>query len=168
MAKANLWDILTGIPKLIVGQTLHPLRRTLRGSISSPETQSELADLVNRTRKHEIRAGYTHRFITLMFVTVGGRVFCRQYQFSQRSWRSVFLDNPEGQVRLYNTVINIDARVPQDFEDIIPAVDKAYADTLRKIGASFMLSGAVTAQAQESTMEIFFAVGCDTHTGAET
>ncbi len=57
MATAALRDILTGIPRLIVGQALYPIRRRLRGPMKQPETQAELAELVNRTRYHEIRAG---------------------------------------------------------------------------------------------------------------
>lgn len=52
---------------------------------------------------------------------------------------------------------NLDAAPPIDMDEIIPAVDQAYADALKKLGASFMLSGAVEKRAQDSTMEIFLA-----------
>lgn len=159
MARANLRDVLAGIPKLIVGQALHPLRRILRGPLKQPEKQAELADLVNRTRLHEIRAGYEHRFIRLMFVTVGNRVFCRRYRYTEPSWHSVFLSEPDGQIRLDGTVANITAAVPQDMDVIIPEVDQAYADALRKLGASFMLAGSVEQRAQQSTLEIALSKG---------
>ncbi len=50
-----------------------------------------------------------------------------------------------------------DARIPHDLKDIVPKIDQAYADALRKSGASFMLPGAVERRAQENTVEIFFA-----------
>lgn len=155
MAKASLWNVVSGIPKLIIGTAIHPLLRTLRDPIEEPQTQSELANLVYQTRVHEIRAGYTHRFIRLMFVTVDDRVFCRRYQYGERSWHSVFLSDPGGQLRLDGIVANIDAAPPIDMDEIIPAVDQAYADALKKLGASFMLSGAIEKRAQDSTMEIF-------------
>ena len=101
MAKASLWNMVSGIPKLIIGTAIHPLLRILRGPMQQPDTQSEL---VNQTRIHEIRAGYTHRFIRLIFVTVDDRVFCRRYQYSEPSWHSVFLSNPGGQIRLEGIV----------------------------------------------------------------
>ena len=159
MAKASLRDLLAGVPKLIAGQALHPLRRVLRGPLKRAESQAELADLVNRTRLHEIRAGYEHRFIRLMFVTVGDRVFCRRYQYTEPSWHSVFLSEPGGQIRLDGTVADIAAAVPQDMGVIIPQVDQAYADALRKLGASFMLAGAVEKRAQQSTLEITLSKG---------
>lgn len=159
MATASFLEVLSGIPRLIVGQALHPLRRALRGPLAQPETQTDLADLVNQTRIHEIRAGYTHRFIRLMFVTVDDRVFCRRYQYGEPSWHGVFLSDPGGQVRLDGTEANINAAVPQDMDAIIPAVDQAYADALRKLGASFMLAGAVEQRAQQSTLEISLSKG---------
>lgn len=159
MATAPLLEILTGIPRLIVGQALHPIRRRLRGPMNPPETQAEMAELVNRTRLHEIRAGYTHRFIRLMFVTVDDRVFCRRYQYGEPSWHGVFLSDPAGQIRLDGTVADIIATVPKDMDAIIPAVDKAYADALKKLGASFLLSGAVEPRAQASTLEITLSKG---------
>ena len=122
-----------------------------------PKTQRELAALVDNSLKHEIRAGYTHRFITLMFVTVGERVFCRRYAYGEPSWHSVFQSDPPGQVKLDKTVVNIEARVPQDLDDIVPDLDQAYADALRNLGASYMLAGATEPRARESTMEVRLA-----------
>ena len=122
-----------------------------------PKTQRDLADLVDNSQKHEIRAGYTHRFITLMFVTVGERVFCRRYSYGEPSWHSVFQTHPAGQVRLDKTVVKIEARVPQDLDEIVRHVDQAYADALKKLGASYMLAGATEPRARESTMEVSLA-----------
>lgn len=157
MKQNSTLQIVLGLPKLLWNYATNPLKRVFFKAAPSPDTQAGLARLVENTFHHEIRAGYEHRFIRLMFVTVGERVFCRQYQFSQRSWRDVFLAHPEGQVRLDNTIANINAREPEDYDQIIPAVDQAYADTLRKIGASFLLTGSLEARAQKSTMEITLA-----------
>lgn len=89
-----------------------------------------------------------------MFVTVGERVFCRRYSYGEPSWHTVFQANPEGQIKLDKTVVNIEAGVPADLSDILPAVNQAYADTLKQFGARFLLKGAVEPRAQQSTMEL--------------
>lgn len=157
MKQPSTRQIILGLPKLLCHYASNPLKRALFKAAPTPDTQAGLASLVETTFHHEIRAGFEHRFIRLMFVTVEDRVFCRQYQFSQRSWRDVFLSNPEGQVRLDNTIANINAREPVDYDQIIAAVDQAYADALRKIGASFLLTGSLEPRAQKSTMEITLA-----------
>lgn len=154
MKQPSTLQISLGLPKLLWNYATNPIKRALFKAAPAPSTQVELARLVEKTFHHEIRAGYEHRFIRLMFVTVGDRVFCRQYQFGARSWRDVFLSNPEGQVRLDGTVANINAHDPKDYDQIIPAVDQAYADALRRIGAGFLLSGSIEPRAQRSTMEI--------------
>lgn len=158
MTHPSTVQILLGVPKLLWRYGTNPVKRALCKAAPTPDTQAGLARLVNKTFHHEIRAGYDHRFIRLMFVTVGDRVFCRQYQFSQRSWRDVFLMNPAGQLRLDNTVANINAQTPADRDQIMPAVDRAYADALHRIGASFLLPGSLEPRAQNSTMEITLAV----------
>lgn len=157
MEQPSTLRITLGLPKLLWKYASNPLKLALLMAAPAPNTQAELARLVEKTFHHEIRAGYEHRFIRLMFVTVEDRVFCRQYQFSQRSWRDVFLSNPEGQVRLDNTVANINAHEPEDYDRTIAMVDQAYADALLKIGASFLLTGSVEPRAQKSTMEITLA-----------
>ena len=129
----------------------------MRSPMPHPKTQRELADLVDNSLKHEIRAGFTHRFITLMFVTVSDRVFCRRYTYGEPSWHSAFRTDPAGQIKLDKTVVNIEARVPQDLDEIGPDVDRAYADALKKLGASYMLAGATEPRARESTMEVRLA-----------
>lgn len=92
-----------------------------------------------------------------MFVTVGDRVFCRRYQYGERSWRDVFLGDPDGQVWLDGAVVDIEGRVPHDLDTINPLVNDAYAEALRRLGASFMLAGAIDDRAMASTMEMTFA-----------
>jgi|GEM_PF-258723 len=120
-------------------------------------SQAELARLADDTVLHRLRAGRTHRFIDILFVTVGDRVFCRRYTFGARSWYDVFQANPDGQLWLDGTVVDIEARVPDDLDDINPAVNAAYERTLRKIGASMLMTGAVEDRALASTMEFVFA-----------
>lgn len=92
-----------------------------------------------------------------MCVTVDGRVFCRRYQYNEPSWQSVFRSDPHGQIRLDGVEADIKAALPADMPGILPAIDQSYADALKKLGASFLLPGAVDKPAQESTLEITFS-----------
>ncbi|MDE0697017.1 MAG: hypothetical protein OXH76_14430 [Boseongicola sp.] len=82
--------IVAEVPRLIATRVAQPLRLALRKPQENPETQRQFRVLVERALSHEIRAGYTHRFITLMFVTVGDRVFCRRYTYSSRPGTAPF------------------------------------------------------------------------------
>ncbi|MEM7158585.1 MAG: hypothetical protein AAF799_37440 [Myxococcota bacterium] len=117
-------------------------------------SQAALARQVDATVLHQIRAGRTHRFIDILFVTVDDRVFCRRYTYGERSWRDVFLRDPDGQVALNRRIVDIEARVPEDLDTINPRVNAAYEAALQRIGANWMLAGAVEQRAMDSTMEI--------------
>ena len=123
-----------------------------------PQTQQELAELVNYALGHKIRQGYSHRFITLLFVTVGERVFCRRYSYNEPSWYSAFADEPEGQLQLDKTIVNIKGAVPDDLDEINSEVNKAYEAKLKKLGASYMLDGATEPRALASTFELVLNV----------
>lgn len=151
----KLSNYLIGLPKLGLTQVIKPLRVAMRKPQTMPQNQQQFADLVNHALVHEIRAGYHHRFITLLFVTVGERVFCRRYTYSEPSWYSVFIQDPKGQVKLDKTIVNIKAQVPEDMENVVAHVDYAYAEKLAQLGAGFMLEGAIDSRAQASTIELF-------------
>ncbi|MCT4629036.1 hypothetical protein [Winogradskyella sp.] len=85
----------------------------------------ELEKLVQRQKVHQIRCG-DHRFIDITIVTTEGRFFVRQYKFGKRSWYHAFLENSQGQMKLGDTIVDIDGVVPKDLETINPKVNKAY------------------------------------------
>lgn len=130
------------------------IRLAFRKPVMIPSTQQQFANLVNHSIQHEIRAGTTHRFITLLFVTVNERVFCRRYTYREPSWYSAFAQDPAGQVKLDKTIVDIIGRVPADLDDINPQVNQAYEAKLKQLGASYMLAGAVEPRAQASTFEL--------------
>lgn len=157
MLTSNIQSLAVDVPKLLFKQAIQPVRLSMRQELPHPSTQLELANLVNSSLRHGIRAGFTHRFINLLFVTVGDRVFCRRYSFNEPSWHSAFRGNPSGQIKLDKTIVNISACIPQDLEDIIPAVDQAYAAKLKQLGARFLLQNAVALRSQRSTIELTLA-----------
>jgi len=148
-----LFDMARMIFVFITGR----IKLAFRRPTMTPMTQQQLADLVNCSIRHEIRAGYTHRFIEILFVTVNERVFCRRYTYNEPSWYSAFAKDPAGQVKLDKTIIDVNGHVPPDLDEINPLVDKAYEAKLKQLGASYMLAGATEARAQASTFEVILA-----------
>ena len=145
-----LFDIARMIFVFITGR----IKLAFRRPTMTPTTQQQLADLVNRSVRHEIRAGYTHRFITILFVTVNERVFCRRYTYNEPSWYSAFAKDPAGQLKLDKTIVEVNGRIPPDLDEINPQIDKAYEAKLKQLGASYMLAGAIEPRAQASTFEL--------------
>ncbi len=133
---------------------MRQIQYLFRKPMTPPVTQTRFAEMVNHAVNHKIRQGHTHRFITLLFVTVDDRVFCRRYSYNEPSWYSAFLGDPEGQVMLDKTVVDISGSVPPDLDAINPKVNEAYRKKLEQLGALRLLSGATEARALASTFEL--------------
>lgn len=88
-------------------------------------TIQELEKLVQSKKVHQIRCG-DHRFIDITIVSTEGRFFVRQYKFGQKSWYDAFLKNADGQMKIGNTIVDIDGIVPNDLDEVNPKVNKAY------------------------------------------
>lgn len=89
----------------------------------------QLEKLVQSKKVHQIRCG-DHRFIDITIVATEGRFFVRQYKFGKRSWYDAFLEHPEGQMKVGNTIVDIDGVVPSDLDEVNPKVNKAYRKLL--------------------------------------
>ncbi|MEX0275337.1 MAG: hypothetical protein AB3N16_13260 [Flavobacteriaceae bacterium] len=89
-------------------------------------TIQELEKLVQSKKVHQIRAGRTHRFIDITIVSTESRFFVRQYKFGKKSWYDAFLKNPDGQMKIGDTIIDIDGIVPENLDEVNLKVNKAY------------------------------------------
>jgi len=92
----------------------------------------EILDLVNLTTTPQIRAGETHRFNNIWLVVAEGRIFCRQYSFSERSWYSAFLEDPKGAIKCGEQIIPIEGVIPNDLDEINQKVNEAYIEKYDK------------------------------------
>ncbi len=88
-------------------------------------TTQEISKLLKGKWVGQIRCG-DHRFIDITIVDTGGRFFVRQYKFGKRSWYHAFLDNPDGAMKIGDTIIPIDGVVPKDLDEVNRLVNKAY------------------------------------------
>ena len=93
-------------------------------------TIQELEKLLQSKKVHQIRAGRTHRFIDITIVSTEGRFFVRQYKFGKKSWYDAFLENPDGQMKIGDTIIDIAGVKPADLVEVNPKVNKAYKKLL--------------------------------------
>jgi hypothetical protein len=84
--------------------------------------------LAQATELPQIRAGNTHAFNDIWIVVAQGRLFCRQYDFSERSWYTAFLNDPAGAVKFGERVVEVRGVVPADLDAINPDVNQAYID----------------------------------------
>lgn len=99
-----------------------------------------LEKLVQSKKVHQIRAGKTHRFIDITIVATEGRFFVRQYKFGTKSWYDAFLINPAGQMKIGDTIIDIEGAKPVDLDEINPKVNKAYRKLLGLIYPAMRLT----------------------------
>ncbi len=103
---------------------------------------------------HQIRAGDKHRFVDISIVSVGDRLFVRQYKFSQRSWYHAFLKDSAGEIKFGEfDPIKIEGRIPQDLDEITRSVTKAYWKKYHIIYAIMRLSYSKK-QHEASTLEL--------------
>ncbi len=114
---------------------------------------NELAKLINSKWVHQIRSGKAQRFIDILIVETDGRFFVRQYKFGESSWYDAFLKNPNGEIKINETIIPIDGVVPKDLDVINPKVNKAY---FKKINIVYWLMRLTydRAKHEASTLEL--------------
>ena len=97
--------------------------------------RKELARKVMSSPVHQLRSGFTHRFIDITMVAVGERIFVRPYQFGRNGWYDAFMGTPDGEMKIGNEIIKIEGRIPEDLQDINPKVTQVYHDLLPGIYA---------------------------------
>ncbi|MCP4596264.1 DUF2255 family protein [Neptuniibacter sp.] len=113
----------------------------------------DIVKLINSYRVHQIRAGEKHRFVDISIVEVNGRFFVRQYKFAKRSWYDAFIENPIGAIKCGETVIPIEAKVPNDKEQINRLVNRAFWKKYSLI-YGLMRLGFNTKKHEASTLEL--------------
>ena len=115
-------------------------------------TYQEMIKYINKAWVSQICCG-NHCFIDITIVATEGRFFVRQYKFGKRSWYHAFLENPEGAMKIGNTIVDIDGVVPTDLEEVNPKVNKAYRKLLGLIYPAMRLTYDTTKH-EASTLEL--------------
>ena len=116
-------------------------------------TINEISKLVEANNVLQIRSGDKHRFVDITIVEAEGRFFVRQYKFGARSWYHAFLEEPNGAIKHGEAIFPVKGVVPEDLEQINPAVTKAF---LKKLGLIYrtMRLGFDTKKHEASTLEL--------------
>lgn len=115
--------------------------------------KEDLVKKVKGDRVHQIRVGKTHRFIDITIVSIENRFFVRRYKFGNKSWYEAFIDNPEGQMKIGDTIVDVQGRIPKDLEKVNPLVNKAYRNLLGFIYPLMILTFN-TKRHENSTLEL--------------
>ena len=115
-------------------------------------TIQELEKMVQSKKVHQIRCG-DHRFIDITIVATEGRFFVRQYKFGKKSWYHAFLANSDGQMKIGDTIIDIDGVKPADLDKVNPKVNKAFRKLLGLIYPAMRLTFD-TKKHEASTLEL--------------
>ena len=91
-------------------------------------TKKEIITLVHETENPLIKAGEKHSFNYIWIVVTDERIFCRQYDFSERSWYSTFKKNPNGYIKCGDIIIKINGVIPEDLDKLNNKINSAYID----------------------------------------
>lgn len=123
-------------------------------------TKEEIIQQIHETKTCQIKAGETHRFNDIWLVVAEGRIFCRQYSFSERSWRTEFLKNPDGYIKCGELICKVKAIIPEDLETINPKVNEAYIEKyVERLNYYPQIAREATGEKfQKSTMELILEV----------
>lgn len=116
----------------------------------------EITKYINTTKEQQFRAGKTHGFIDISIMELNGRFFVRRSNMSvQNSWYTAFLKDPYGEIKLGDTIIPINAVVPDDLEQINPLLSKAYEE---KFGEVYLAIKKMFPRQDETTMELVLSL----------
>ena len=91
-------------------------------------TKEEIIKLVQDTENPLIKAGEKHCFNYIWIVIAEDRLFCRQYDFSKRSWYTTFQNNPNGYIKCGGTILKVKGVIPKDLDQINNKINEAYID----------------------------------------
>jgi hypothetical protein len=100
-----------------------------------------------------IRAGSTHRFISIWAVVVQGRVFVRSWSLKPRSWYRTFLEEPQGAIRVGDQEIPVRA-VHTRSEMLKDRIDKAYLEKYNSPGSIQYARDLGRKKSRDATIEL--------------
>lgn len=114
---------------------------------------TDISNLINAHRVHQIRSGTTHRFVDISIIEAQGRFFVRQYKFGKNSWYNAFINEPNGEIKCGDTVIPIKGIKPKDLDVINQSVTLSFWKKYHLIYALMKL-GFNTQKHEASTLEL--------------
>jgi hypothetical protein len=114
---------------------------------------SGLLQTLDKKARIQIRAGSTHRFISIWAVVVQGRVFVRSWSLKPRSWFRTFLQEPQGAIRVDDQEIAVRA-VHTQSETLKDRIDKAYLEKYNSPGSIKYARDLGRKKSRDATIEL--------------
>lgn len=114
----------------------------------------KVIDFINTNNLIGLKAGKERdKFLNIWMVVVDERIFARSWGFAERSWYNTFLKDPDGELKCGDTIVSIEARIPEDMDDLSERINKAYLDKYNYGDNSKYALGIVEPAHIEKTME---------------
>jgi len=110
---------------------------------------------INETQITSVRAGKDRaKFTGIWMVEVGGRIFARSYNLSDRSWYTTFFNGEGGDIKCGKEIMPVKGVKPADLNTITEAINKAYEKKyLVKSYNKKWVDGLTQSERVERTME---------------
>lgn len=101
-----------------------------------------------------VKAG-TNRsaFLEIWMVVVDNRIFARSWGLAEKSWYNIFLKNSEGQLQCGDLIVNVNAIVPTDMDELTEGINNAYLTKYNSEHNMKYAKGIIQTKHIEKTME---------------
>lgn len=120
--------------------------------------EQQTIDFINTHNLIGIKAGNERPdFLNIWMVTIDNRVFARSWGLAERSWYNTFLDNNTGEILCGEKIIQVQALIPSDIDQLNHRISEAYLKKYDSGQNSFYAHGIIKDQHVEKTMEFIAA-----------
>lgn len=116
--------------------------------------KQDILNFINTNNLIGLKAGSTREsFLNIWMVVVDDRIFARSWGFNERSWFNTFLEDPRGQLKCGDTIVDIRAEVFDRDEHLDERINQAYLAKYDEGQNSFYAKGIVQPKHIAKTME---------------
>lgn len=135
---------------------------------ASTMSKDDLIKQIHQAKTCQIKVGETHGFRDIWVVVVNERLFCRQYAFHPKSWRSALLEGQTGYLKVSGTSVAIEGQIPSDLAEMMQQVNDAYLEKyVERLNyyPEIAKQAALLAKHQNSTVELVLKASNETKRG---
>ncbi|MFT3680463.1 MAG: DUF2255 family protein [Ferruginibacter sp.] len=114
----------------------------------------KLLECIERSNLIGVKAGSNRdKFLDIWMVVVDDRIFARSWGLSEKSWYTVFLQEPFGAIRCGDKIVQVKAVIPARTPGLDESISSAYLAKYDHGDNSFYAQGIIKPAHVERTME---------------